>query len=194
LVISATSERGTFEFIAAKRSGIGWKDAEGVREWSRFYKHSEQGIWWVSAEEPVKKVSGGSGKGTPKTMADILPLLPLPPEEISQHLLIAKAAEHGVGKQTTIDLLKALEEDPKGIERVPGNGKKRGAGKAPVVYRRKEASLHVLATDKGLSFVPGEGGCSDLIGAGNGGLSNAAEQEVLFDRSCPPKGELLPIK
>lgn len=194
LVISATNQRGTFEFIAAKRGGIGWKDSDGVKEWSQFYKHAEAGIWWEAAEEPPKKVTGGIGKNSPKTRQDILMLLPAPPESVSQHMLIAKAAESGIGKQTTMDLLKALEEDPEGIERFSKENEKRAKGKKPVYYRRKSHSLHVVSSPGRIAFIPGECASTDLIAPENEGLSNTTDQEVLFDSSSPPKGELLPIK
>jgi hypothetical protein len=105
LVIDATRELGTFQFIAAKRGGkIGWNDDYGEKEFERFYKHAHTGIFWEKAEKPAD---------TPKnaySVSDLMSHIPTGGAQIGQHTLLEVLKRSGVSDKPARGLIEAAIE------------------------------------------------------------------------------------
>jgi hypothetical protein len=117
LVIDATHVSGTFVFRAAKRgSRIGWADEHGEPVYERLFCHQTGGAicWRDAADDDAERVALTKQKKPPKTVQDLLALVPLQ-GSIGKNLLRSQAQIKGIGTNRFRDLLaEALESTDDG--------------------------------------------------------------------------------
>lgn len=116
LVIDPTHTPHVFRFIAAKRGNrIGWVDENGEREFSRYYCHASDGLYWRAAEaedlEAVEKAAAAKKAAKPiRTVADMKALVPMA-GAIPKKDLLRNARDRGFTARGADEALATLVAD-----------------------------------------------------------------------------------
>ena len=163
LLIDPCKEDGKFCFIAAKRGRrIGWKDAEAVIQFKKWFKYASVGCsFWV---ETVPETLGG--KHTEETLYDLVPH----GVSIQKDVFIELAQAAGMPKNRAINFLKKLIFDGRIAEdRLPRSGTN-----AQKIIRRSDVDPHPNAIvdkspQKATKLVKKGGVVIDCSGRGEGG-------------------------
>jgi hypothetical protein len=105
LVIDATRELGTFKFIAAKRGGkIGWTNDEGGKEFERYYKHANTGVFWEPTEKPAEATKNN------RSVSDLMRHIPPKGQQIGQNTLLEVLSRAGISDKPARQLIAAAVE------------------------------------------------------------------------------------
>lgn len=134
LIIENTGVRKLFVFHAGKRGDrIGWFDGKGDREFNRWFKHSDHGIFWEEAEADLGALKAGK-KSIEVDAETIMGLVPRKSESIEKKLLLAKAQDSSVGDKRARAAIDDLVKQGRLLE----EKEPRDAGRPKEILRRTD--------------------------------------------------------